>query len=174
MLMGSWGGSDGGEDGPGGSLIAGLLLDPAWGESCLCEQAKPGCLVEQAGVVGVVGGGDCPVAGAQEEAVLALDPGVGGIGIPGPLQVAHAASVGMVVAAVVGSGFEGFAGVVGDDDCGACGLAVGEGRGERSEQVARCGHVADGVVDEHGVEGPAQPKGAHVALDVAALGVELA
>ena len=42
---------------------------------------------------------------------------------------------------------------------------------QRLPQVVLGGHVVDGVVDQHGVEGPAQPHRAHVAL-VLAPGVE--
>jgi hypothetical protein len=42
-----------------------------------------------------------------------------------------------------------------------------------SRRSSSVGHVGDRVVDEHGVEAPAEPDRPHVPLDVLALGVEL-
>jgi hypothetical protein len=46
-------------------------------------------------------------------------------------------------------------------------------RPKRRAQVVFGGHVHDGVVDEHGVEGAPQPHVAHVAFQVFALGLSL-
>jgi hypothetical protein len=51
---------------------------------------------------------------------------------------------------------------------------MGERRLEHGPEVARRRDVGDRVVDEDGVERPAEANRAHVALDVLALGVEAA
>ena len=63
---------------------------------------------------------------------------------------------------------------VGTEEGEAPGLEVRAGGGHRGAQVLRRRQVVDGVVDEHGVEGPAEPDAPHVALDVLEIRVEAA
>ena len=63
--------------------------------------------------------------------------------------------------------------MVGREEGGAAGPAVDPGRLDGGAQVFERRHVVDGVVDEDAVERPVEADGAHVALDVPALGVEL-
>ncbi len=136
------------------------------------EQPQPRRRREQAGAVGLVHDLHRPVGVAQHEGVLGRRPRVGGVRVPVPRQVPGGPAVGTVVAAVVGLGPPRLGRVVGDHDDDPARSAVLERGAERRQQVVLGEHVAHGVVDEHGVEGPPQPHGAHVADDVVARRVE--
>jgi hypothetical protein len=73
---------------------------------------------------------------------------------------------------VVHRGLERLGDVVGDEQRDPAGAAVLERRREHPAEIVLGGHVRDRVVNEHGVERPAEPDRAHVALDVLALGVQ--
>src|SRR5438132_3237339 len=91
--------------------------------------------------------------------------------MPGPLQVAEAAPVLGVVAAVVGVRAEFRADVVRREESSAAAPAVDEGRLNRCLEIVLCRHVDDRIVDKHRIELSADSQGAHVALDVFALRV---
>lgn len=52
---------------------------------------------------------------AEQERILGQGPGIGGIRIPHPFRIAHPATVGATVAAVIARRLEGLRGVVGDE-----------------------------------------------------------
>ncbi len=109
---------------------------------------------------------------AEQEGVLGPHPGVGGVRIPRPLQVAGAASVVRVHSPVAAGRLEALRGVVRDQHHDPAGTAVRARRADRLPQVVLREHVVDRVVHEHGVERAAQPNGAHVTQQVLAARVE--
>lgn len=119
--------------------------------------------------MGLVDHLDHAVDVAEEEGVLGRRHVVVGVGVPAPRQVAGTPAV--VGAAVVGLRHERLLRAVGYEDGDAARAAVDERGRDRPAQVDLIDHVVHRVVQEHGVEAPAEAHGAHVALLVLAAGV---
>jgi len=141
-------------------------------EAKLGEPAQPIGAGEDPEEVAVELGVDLAVGFAEDEGEDHLAGRVGGIGVPGPFEVAEGAAVGTVVAAVIGGGLKGLADEIGHDDDSASGSAMAVGVGESGAQGGLIGRVHDGVVDEDAVEGAAEVEGAHIAGDVLAFGID--
>lgn len=108
----------------------------------------------------------------KEECVLGQDQVVGRIGIPGPVEKSHAASVSTVRTAGMAARLEGLGGVVGNEQRDAPRTAVHVNRPDRFSQVLLAGHVIDCIVDEHRIEAAVKPQSARVGMMVLALGIE--
>ena len=67
---------------------------------------------------------------------------------------------------------ESLAHMVGSEERGPSQLAVDEGRFDGLPQIRGSGYVADRVVDEDSVEGPAEPHAPHVTLHVLAFRID--
>src|SRR4029453_9947369 len=91
---------------------------------------------------------------------------VGWVRVPRPLEGTASAAFLAIVAAVVGVWrVEELADMVRREERGAAWPAVHERRLDRGTEVLLRRHVAQGVVDEDGIELPPESKGPHVALD---------
>ena len=110
---------------------------------------------------------------AEHDRVVDLVGRVGRVGVDRPLEVPERAPVDAVVAAVRGARRERLTREVGHEDRDAARARVREGRADAVAEVALGRHVRDRVVDEDGVERPAEPERPHVSEHVLALGVEL-
>ena len=132
------------------------------------EEAEPVVSAEEAQCVGLVRTPDRAVGIAKEERVRRHGRGVGGIRIRGPLEVADAAAVATVDAAVVGPWFERLSDVIRHEDRDAATSGVHERGLDRPPQIGLSGHVVDRVVHEDRVERAGEADGAHVALLVLA------
>jgi len=96
-------------------------------EAGFCEQAQPGDAGEETLDVAVVLDANRAVGLAEEVGEVDGVGGVVGVGVPGPLEVAEAAAVRPVVAAVVGGGTEVLGEVVGGEEGYAPEARVDEG-----------------------------------------------
>src|SRR5260370_21605610 len=74
-------------------IFGGLLGHGAWAEARASEKPEPDVAAEQSRAVGLVHHVHGAIGVAEQDRVLGLDPGVGGIWIPGPIQVADPPAV---------------------------------------------------------------------------------
>ena len=110
---------------------------------------------------------------AQRELVLSQDPVVAGIGIGGPLCEAGLTAGAIVAAARPGAGPERLGGVVRSEHCDPARPTVCVRGADDVREVGLAGHIVHRVVEQYGVELPAEPDRAHVPLQVFAPRVEL-
>jgi len=157
----------------GATVLGGLLDDDAGLEAGFLQEPEPDGPAEQAPAMLLVDHAHRVVGVMEHKGELCDRPGVVGVGIPRPLEVAHSPTVGVVTAAVIGVRLEALGRAVGHQDGDTARSAVDEDGGDHLRELDLAGHVHHCVVDEDGVEAAPEPHRSHVALVVVALRVEL-
>src|SRR5215469_3813008 len=138
------------------------------------QYTEPGLRAERAEPMSLANHVNAAVGAAQDKFVFGLDPAVGWITIACALAEGRMPSQRIAATTATSTWPEAFRGVVRREHRQATGLAVCEGCLRDTQQISLAAHIVGRIVNQNRVEEPAEADRIHIALDVLAVGIELA